>query len=36
VLKNTGLWAIRFDLAYLIVFTMLTMVSATLLFRRTL
>ena len=36
VLKNTGLWAIRYDLAFLIVFTGLTMVSATLLFRRTL
>jgi ABC-type multidrug transport system permease subunit len=36
VLKNTGLAAIGFDFAYLIGFTVLTMVAATLLFRRTL
>ena len=36
MLKNTGLWAIRQDLAYLACFTVVMMVSATLLFRRTL
>jgi len=36
VLKNTGLAAIGFDLAYLIGFTLLAMSAATLLFRRTL
>ena len=36
VLKNTGLMAIRFDLGFLLVFTALTMIAATLLFRRTL
>ena len=36
VLKNTGLGAIAFDLAFLIGFTILTMGAATLLFRRTL
>ncbi len=36
LLKNTGLLAISFDLAYLAIFTVVTMVSATLLFRRTL
>ena len=36
VLKNTGLMAISFDLGFLLVFTALTMIAATLLFRRTL
>jgi len=36
VLKNTGLMAISFDLAFLIGFTVLTLGAATLLFRRTL
>jgi ABC-2 type transport system permease protein len=36
VLKNTGLAAIGLDLAYLFGFTVVTMVAATLLFRRTL
>ncbi|HVT90333.1 MAG TPA: ABC transporter permease [Tepidisphaeraceae bacterium] len=36
LLKNTGLTAIGFDLAYLACFTVLAMFSATLLFRRTL
>ena len=36
VLKNTGLIPILPDLAYLTVFTVLTMVAATMLFRRTL
>jgi ABC-2 type transport system permease protein len=36
VLKNTGLMAIRFDLAFLVGFTILTLGLATLLFRRTL
>jgi ABC-2 type transport system permease protein len=36
VLKNTGLFAIRTDLAFLICFTALTLGAATLLFRRTL
>jgi ABC-2 type transport system permease protein len=36
VLKNTGLMAISFDLAFLCVFTALTLGAATLLFRRTL
>jgi ABC-2 type transport system permease protein len=36
VLKNTGLGAIGFDLAYLVGFTVLAMAAATLLFRRTL
>jgi len=36
VLKNTGLMAISFDLAFLLVFTALAMTAATLLFRRTL
>jgi ABC-2 type transport system permease protein len=36
VLKNTGLDAIGFDLLYLVVFTLVTMAAATLLFRRTL
>ena len=36
VFKNTGLLAIAPDLAYLISFTVLAMVAATLLFRRTL
>ncbi|MDP9175287.1 MAG: ABC transporter permease [Planctomycetota bacterium] len=36
VLKNTGLVAINFDLAYLVGFTVLTLGAATLLFRRTL
>ena len=36
VLKNTGLMAISFDLAFLIGFTVLAMGAATLLFRRTL
>jgi ABC-2 type transport system permease protein len=36
ILKNTGLAAIGFDLAYLIVFSVVTMGAATLLFRRTL
>jgi ABC-2 type transport system permease protein len=36
MLKNTGFEAISFDLAYLAVFTVVTMTAATLLFRRTL
>ncbi len=36
VLKNTGLAAIGFDLAFLTVFAVVTMAAATLLFRRTL
>ena len=36
ILKNTGLLAIWFDLAYLAVFTLLAMAAATLLFKRTL
>jgi ABC-2 type transport system permease protein len=36
VLKNTDLMAIRYDLAFLVGFTMLTMALATLLFKRTL
>jgi len=36
VLKNTGLLAIRTDLAFLICFTAMTLGAATLLFRRTL
>jgi ABC-2 type transport system permease protein len=36
VLKNTGLMAISFDLAFLFGFTVLTLGAATLLFRRTL
>jgi ABC-2 type transport system permease protein len=36
VLKNTGLGAIGYDLLYLIVFTLVTLAAATLLFRRTL
>ncbi len=36
ILKNTGLWAISFDLLYLAVFTALMMTAATLLFKRTL
>jgi ABC-2 type transport system permease protein len=36
VLKNTGLMAINYDLAFLIGFTALTLGAATLLFRRTL
>ena len=36
VLKNTGLMAISYDLAFLIGFTVLTLTAATLLFRRTL
>ncbi|MGH7952845.1 MAG: ABC transporter permease [Limisphaerales bacterium] len=36
VLKNTGLIAIGFDLAFLVGFTVLTLGAATLLFRRTL
>jgi len=36
LLKNTGFAAIWFDLAYLAVFSVLTMVAATLLFKRTL
>ena len=36
LLKNTGLLAIASDLIYLLIFTALTMVCATLLFRRTL
>lgn len=36
ILKNTGLAAIGFDLAYLAIFTILMMIAATLLFRRTL
>ena len=36
VLKNTGLMAISGDLAFLIIFTILAMSAATLLFRRTL
>jgi ABC-2 type transport system permease protein len=35
-LKNTGFAAISFDLTYLLVFAALTMIAATLLFRRTL
>lgn len=36
LLKNTGMAAIGFDLAFLLGFTVIAMVSATLLFRRTL
>jgi ABC-2 type transport system permease protein len=36
VLKNTGLLAIGSDLAFLALFTVVAMVTATLLFRRTL
>jgi ABC-2 type transport system permease protein len=36
LLKNTGITAIAGDLAYLIAFTLISMVAATLLFRRTL
>jgi ABC-2 type transport system permease protein len=36
ILKNTGLLAISFDLAYLLGFAVLTMAAATFLFRRTL
>ena len=36
LLKNTGLWAIAPDLAFLAIFTVVTMVAATMLFRRTL
>jgi ABC-type polysaccharide/polyol phosphate export permease len=36
LLKNTGILAVTGDLAYLLVFTVVMMASATLLFRRTL
>jgi ABC-2 type transport system permease protein len=36
VLKNTGFAAIGFDLGFLLVFTLVTMTAATMLFRRTL
>jgi ABC-2 type transport system permease protein len=36
LLKNTGLWAVSGDLAFLLVFTVLCMSAATLLFKRTL
>jgi ABC-2 type transport system permease protein len=36
LLKNTGVWAVSGDLAFLLVFTVLAMTAATLLFRRTL
>jgi ABC-2 type transport system permease protein len=36
ILKNTGLMAISGDLAFLVVFTILCMSAATVLFRRTL
>lgn len=36
LLKNTGFGAIGFDLAYLLIFTVVSMTSATLLFKRTL
>ncbi|HEX3868209.1 MAG TPA: ABC transporter permease [Gemmatimonadaceae bacterium] len=36
VLKDTGLAAIGFDLAFLVIFSVLTMTAATLLFKRTL
>jgi ABC-2 type transport system permease protein len=36
LLKNTGFAAIGFDLGYLVVFSLVTMTTATLLFRRTL
>jgi ABC-2 type transport system permease protein len=36
LLKNTGFAAIGFDLAYLVAFSLITMTTATLLFRRTL
>src|SRR5215813_6956831 len=36
MLKNTGLEAITFDMAYLAIFSVVAMVAATLLFRRTL
>jgi hypothetical protein len=36
LLKNTGLAAIGFDMAFLAVFAALSMVAATALFRRTL
>src|SRR4029079_15738343 len=36
LLKNTGFGAISFDLGYLVIFAAVTMISATLLFKRTL
>jgi ABC-2 type transport system permease protein len=36
LLKNTGFGAISFDLAYLVIFSIVAMTSATLLFKRTL
>ncbi|MGB8354794.1 MAG: ABC transporter permease [Chthoniobacteraceae bacterium] len=36
ILKNTGLWAISFDLAFLGIFTLIMMTAATMLFKRTL
>jgi ABC-2 type transport system permease protein len=36
LLKNTGFEAITFDLAYLIIFSIVTMGAATMLFRRSL
>ena len=36
LLKNTGFGAIGFDIGYLVVFSIVTMTSATLLFKRTL
>jgi len=36
LLKNTGILAISGDLSYLLIFTLIMMTSATLLFRRTL
>jgi len=36
LLKNTGFGAIGYDLAYLLIFTVISMTSATLLFKRTL
>ena len=35
ILKNTGLLAVSYDIAYLLGFAVLTMAAATLLFRRT-
>jgi hypothetical protein len=36
MLKNTGFEAVTFDMAYLAIFSVVAMVAATLLFRRTL
>jgi hypothetical protein len=36
LLKNTGFGAISFDIGYLVIFSIITMTSATLLFKRSL